>query len=371
MELYSVIKNDGPPDVLFWKFLGEDFKTNTQLIVAENEEALFVRDGIIQETFDGGKYTLKTNNYPFIGKLRSMMSGGVSAFNCKVYFINKAHVLELYWGTDSPIQMRDPEYGIFTSVQARGSYTIQVADAKKFVLKFVANNTQMKTNDEFNDKFRTVFMQKIKSTIPKAIREMGQEILGICEHQEEFAEHLTPVLNEVMDEYGIRIVNFYVGALDIPQNDPSREKLENAFANKAELGLLDNDWQRIQGRDILLATAQNQGAAGAAAGAGAGIGMGMAAGGAMGAMAQSVFAPIQQQQPAPPPAASKGGSRFAPKSSAPATECPSCNAQVATGAKFCGECGTKIEIQKAFCSNCGTEMQSTVKFCDECGSPKE
>ena len=62
MELFSVIKNDGPGDVLFWKFLGEDFRTNSQLIVAENEEALFVKDGVIQEAFDGGKYTLTTNN---------------------------------------------------------------------------------------------------------------------------------------------------------------------------------------------------------------------------------------------------------------------------------------------------------------------
>ena len=40
---------------------------------------------------------------------------------------------------------------------------------KKFVLKFVANNTQMKTNEEFNDKFRTVFMQKIKDKYPGTI----------------------------------------------------------------------------------------------------------------------------------------------------------------------------------------------------------
>ena len=216
MELYSVIKNDGPADVLFSKFIGEDFRTNSQLIVAENEEALFVKDGVIQEVFDGGKYTLKTNNYPFIDTIRSMFSGGVSAFNCKVYFVNKAHVLELYWGTDSPIQMRDPVWKIQTSILARGSYTIQVEDSKKFVLKFVANNSQIKTNDEFNDKFRTLFMQKVKSLIPRAIEEMGREILGLCQHQDEFAEALTPSLNAAMQEYGVRIVNFYIGALDIP-----------------------------------------------------------------------------------------------------------------------------------------------------------
>ena len=61
MELYSVIKNDGPADVLFWKFTGEDFRNGSQLIVAENEVALFVKDGVILETFEGGRYNLETN----------------------------------------------------------------------------------------------------------------------------------------------------------------------------------------------------------------------------------------------------------------------------------------------------------------------
>ena len=359
MELYSVIKNDGPGDVLFWKFSGEDFRTGSQLIVAENEEALFVRDGIIQEVFDGGRYTLTTNNYPFIDTLRAKFSGGVSAFNCKVFFIDKAHVLELYWGTDSPIQMRDPLWGIMVNLQARGSYTIQVEDSKKFVLKFVANNTMMKTNEEFNDKFRTVFMQKIKSVIPKAIRESGSEILGVCERQDEFAETLTPVMNQVMEEYGVRIVNFYIGAMDLV-NDANRAKLENAHANNAEILVQGANWQRIQGRDILMATAKNPGGAGIAAG----IGAGMAAGGAMGAMAASVFSPMQ-----PPASQTAPSANNSPRTAELAT-CPSCGAQISRNAKFCPECGAKNEQKKSFCENCGAELSPTAKFCPECGTKK-
>lgn len=44
---YSVIKNDGPGDLLAWKFLAEDFNMGSQLIVAESEEALFFKDGEI------------------------------------------------------------------------------------------------------------------------------------------------------------------------------------------------------------------------------------------------------------------------------------------------------------------------------------
>ena len=148
-------------------------------------------------------------------------------------------------------------------------------------MKFIANNTQWTTPEEFNEKFRTVFMQKIKSVIPKAIKESGEEILGICARQEEFAEQLYPVISDVFDEYGVRLVNFYIGALDIPANDNLRKMIdESALMNN-----LGNNWDRIQQRNILQTGAANNGPAGA----GIGIGMGIAAGNFMGAMSGNFF----------------------------------------------------------------------------------
>ena len=88
MELYSIIQNDGPGKVLIWKCMKEDFNNHTQLIVAENEEALFVQDGIVVQTFGAGKYTLSTQNYPFINGLRKAVTGGKSPFTCKIYFVD-------------------------------------------------------------------------------------------------------------------------------------------------------------------------------------------------------------------------------------------------------------------------------------------
>lgn len=108
----DVIKNTGDGNLLIWLNGEEDFNTNSTLIVAESEEALFFKDGVIQETFTGGRYQLSTENYPFISRLRNAFSGGISTFNCKVYFVRKAHSLELLWGTDTPIQVRDPKWNL-------------------------------------------------------------------------------------------------------------------------------------------------------------------------------------------------------------------------------------------------------------------
>jgi membrane protease subunit (stomatin/prohibitin family) len=382
MELYSIIKNDGPGGLLFWKFTGEDFRTGSQLIVAENEEALFVRDGVIVGTFSGGKFDLRTNNYPFIDRMRAAFSGGVGAFSCKVYFINKTHLMELYWGTDSPLQVRDPVWDIATKILARGSYTAQVMDAKKFYLKFVSNNTQAVTPEAVSMMFRSMFMQKIKSLIPKAMREAGGEILGICERQDELAEKMTPVINTYFDEYGLRIVNFYITGLDIPEDEPARAELQmarssrnrkrlEAMGDSEEIGVLGGNWQRMQARNIMRDVAQNPGSGGVA-NAGAGLGMGMAAGGLMGSMAAAMISPLAPPVPQPPVAPqSPAVSRFTPKA-APADaggiECPVCHKKSPGGTKFCGECGAKLAAEKVFCINCGKELAPGAKFCGECGA---
>jgi len=377
LELYSVIKNDGPADVLYWKFQGEDFRTGSQLIVAESEEALFVRDGVIYETFTGGKFTLTTNNYPFIDKIRAFFSGGVNSFNCKVYFVNKADLLELKWGTDSPIALRDPVWGISTKIQGRGSYTVKVKDSKKFVLKFVGNNAQIVTPDFIRQQFRSAVNQKIKTLIGKSVLSSGLEILTTIADLEAFADAMRPGFAEVLDEYGIELVNLFISALEIPDGDPGRAKLEDklaeAAADDAQIRKLGNNWQRVQGRNIMMTMAGNEGTAGSVAGMGAGMGMGMAAGGAFGALANSVFAPFaNQQQPPVPSASAPSVSRFAPKSSPSASdasfECPSCHAKLSGAMKFCPECGTKIEAKQAFCTSCGAQLSPGAKFCGECGA---
>lgn len=368
MELYSVIKNDGPADVLCWKFPGEDFNNGSQLIVAESEEALLFRDGIVEQIFDGGKYTLGTNNYPFISELRSFMSGGVSAFNCKVYFINKVHKLELLWGTDAPIQMRDPVYNLQTSIRARGSYSIQVANSKKFLIKLIDSNIRVFTKQELNNYFRSAFLQHIKDKIPQIIKASGREILDICTEKAAIAEALTPVLNDVLDEYGVRVVNFYISGIDVPENDPNRQVLEKAFARKAELGILGAEWGRIQAAEILRDLAGNPGAGGVAV-AEAALEGGTAAGSAFAGMSDQLFASAgQQAQPQ-----QQGGSGLAQTAAVrniATVRCPECNAVNTRSAKFCNECGAKLKAGRTFCSNCGVEMPETAKFCSECGAKR-
>lgn len=305
----DVIKNTGLPDMLIWKQPEEDFNTNSTVIVMPGEEAVFVNGGVVEQVFENGTYKLSTENYPFISRLKNMFSGGVSTFNCVVYFVRKTHSVEILWGTSSPIQVRDKLLGIATKIRARGAYKIQITNPTLFLTKLVGNTVNFVGQQELIDKFfANEFQGKIKSNLTKLLNETQTELLGIEARIDELSEAVEPTLVDTFEEYGLQLVKFSIAAIDIDDDELRRkydeigmdaiQKLRMAQADKGVMGILGEDWARQQAVNILGNLSNNTGAGGVAA-AGAGIGMGIGAGGAFGSMAQQIFTPTEngsQQQ---------------------------------------------------------------------------
>ncbi len=297
----DVIKNTGPGELLIWRQPEEDFNTNSTLIVMPGEEAIFIKGGTVEQTFESGTYKLSTENYPFISRLRNAFTGGVSTFNCVVYFVRKAHSMEIRWGTDSPIQVRDKILGIATKLRARGAYKVQIENPVKFLEKLIGNNVPVQLQEELNKYFINEFQSKIKSVIARALNESNTEILGIDARLDEFSEIIEPYMQEILEDYGLKCVKFSIAAIDIDDDELRRkydeigmdaiEKMRGAQADKAVMGILGDDWGRQQAANILGDLANNPCAGGVAA-AGAGMGMGIGAAGAFGSMAQQMFSPM-------------------------------------------------------------------------------
>lgn len=308
----DVIKNTGSGELLLWRQPEEDFNTNSTLVVMPGEEAIFIKGGRVEQVFGNGTYKLSTENYPFISRLKNAFSGGVSTFNCVVYFVRKAHTQEIKWGTDSPIQVRDKLLGIATKIRGRGIYKVQIKDPVIFLEKLVGSNINFQTQTDLDKYFTYEFQSKIKSIITKALNEADTELLGIEARLDEFSQQLKPYMDELLSEYGLTCTHFVVAALDLDDDELRRRydeigmgayetvkqaqaeklaKVELAQGDKAAMDTLGEDWARLQASNILGDLANNPGAGGVAS-AGAGLGMGISAGNVFGSMAQQMFAPM-------------------------------------------------------------------------------
>lgn len=317
----DVIKNSGPGEALIWRQPEEDFNTNSTLLVMPGEQALFIKGGNIEQSFDNGTYKLSTENYPFISRLRNMFSGGVSTFNCVVYFVKTTHTVELKWGTN--VQVRDKILGVVSKVLTHGTYTVRISNPGLFLEKMIGNNVSVSYAEDLDRYFANQFQSKIKTVLTKALVDLEQELIGIEARLDEFSEQLLPSIDNIISEYGLKCERFVISAMDVDDSALRQQfdqtnmdaysrlkmaqvdkaatvldaeaqkaaKILGAEGDKATMDMLQENWGKLQSAEILKDLANNPGAGGMASMAG-GIGLGMAAGNVFGSLAEGMLQPL-------------------------------------------------------------------------------
>ena len=360
MALFDVIKYNGGPDVLAWKYPTEELGTWSQLIVNEAQEAVLVKGGQVYDVFGPGRHTLSTANIPLLRHVINLPFGGRSPFTAEVWYINKAYKLDVRWGTPTPIQLQDPKYAVFVPVRANGTFGIRVNDAKKFLVKLVATLSSFDQNT-LSRYFRGLYVSQIKDAISTYLVEKKVSVLEVNSYLNELSESLHQTIAPGMLPYGVELVSCFVNDISVPEDDEAVKQLKAALAKRAEMNVVGYNYQQERTFDVLDSAAKNE-SSGAASfmGAGMGLGMGIGAAGSFGAafgdLAKGLDASGQSTPETPAPAT--------PAQADVSAKCPSCGNVVPASAKFCPECGHALN---RCCPKCGTPIQGTPKFCPECG----
>jgi membrane protease subunit (stomatin/prohibitin family) len=137
MAVIDFVKWDASDESYAWRFPSQELSTWTQLVVAESQEAMLVKEGQYVGPFRAGRHTLDTNNYPFLTKILKIPFGQRSPFTAEVWFVNRTIPLDVKWGTQDPIQLQDPKFGVMLPVRAFGQYAVQIDNTRKFLQKIV------------------------------------------------------------------------------------------------------------------------------------------------------------------------------------------------------------------------------------------
>lgn len=239
VEAISVIKYEGSNEVLAHKHEKEDFTIGSQLIVHESQEALFFRDGMIFDQFTAGRHTLVTNNIPKVRDYMKLGTGGINVFHCEVYFINMTTQMGIRWGTDSKVRLFDPASGLHVEIGASGNYNMRVTDARKLILKLVGTTDGLIQSDITGEgksygtgMFKALIINKVKANLARIIKEENLNILEIDAYLDVLSSKLMADINEVLDEYGLTVPEFYVTSIVTPDDDPNFVRLKQQFADK-------------------------------------------------------------------------------------------------------------------------------------------
>lgn len=371
MSVLQLIEQEMTNDQLVVRSHIEDFNAKSQLIVYESQEALFYKNGQALDLFGPGRHTLSSENVPLLKRFFSHLFGGKTPFPCDVYYINKVNVLDIIWGTDSPIQLEDPKYPMLVSVRANGQTGVRIKDSRRFVVGVVGQLKEF-TVDAVRRGIKGMMMAAIKENIAIAIIEKKISILEVATRTSELSAVIQDKVNAAIEDLGIELVHFTLSAVMASDGDldelkaykktmmsteadmyrERRQSETRAYARATE-GYTYHDERRF---DVMEGAAKNEGgASGSFVGMGVGLGMGAGVGREMGNMYAGIMQPA-----APAPA-------LAQPAATGEKVCPSCGSPVAAGAKFCANCG-QAQPQTKFCPECGTRCEPGSKFCMNCGT---
>ena len=343
-----------------------DIKMGAQLIVQENQNAVFFRDGKALDNFGPGRHTLTTMNLPLLTRLLSIPFGGKSPFQASVMFISRQTFQDLKWGTKEPITFRDSELR-FVRLRAFGKYSLRVADPQLFVGSIVGTRGIV-TTDAINSFMRDIIVARLNDMLGENLK----TVFDLPAYYEEIAAGVKARVADDFGKQGLELVDFIISAITPP------EEVQKMIDERSSMGVIGDmsAYMQYKAAQSIPDAAKNPGGA---AGTGMGLGLGMG----YGQMMAGAFGQGQQQQggagtqTVPCVKCGSGlqpGSKFCSNCGAtqqtPQTAtvpCPKCQSPVQVGAKFCSECGQSMVSQP--CSNCQSPVQPGAKFCANCGTP--
>lgn len=341
-------------------------RLNDNIVVREDEIAVFFRDGKVLTYFDQpNRYALTDFNAPVVGKLLKFFIGVQQ--QAEVYYLQK-RFMDGKFGSTQPYQFTDPTFGI-VNLRVFGEYRWRVSAPENFINQFVGTFS-LETSDQVEGRLREQMMILLYNALGK-MKSQGLKVTDLAANLMNIEQVVLSTSSDNFAQYGLEINKISGLTISLP------DEVQKAIDTRSEMGVLGVNYMQYQAGQAVVDAAKNP-SGGNVAGLGVGLGAGVGLGGAVG----SQFAQGMYQQPSK--TCIKCGS-IIPASN---TFCPNCGASQTVAqpqtAHVCAKCGTTLTSNTKFCPNCGapvtqatpekncpkcgTSVNSSSKFCPNCGA---
>ncbi|MBN1885083.1 MAG: SPFH domain-containing protein [Candidatus Krumholzibacteriota bacterium] len=320
-----------------------EIKMGAQLIVRDNQTAVFFKDGKGLDVFGAGRHTLSTKNLPILTKILALPWGFTSPFRAEVYFANMKTFLDQKWGTKDPVAFKDSRLGL-VRLRAFGRYTFRIAEPVLFV-NSVVGTQGFYTSEMIGEYLRDVVVARMNDLFGEQL----DTIFDLPQRYDELAVQLRGRLVDDFSRYGLELRDFYISAITPP---PEVQTMIDERSGLEAVGNLD-DFFKFKAAKAMGDAASSGG--GGAAGAAAASGMGVGVGAGLGMMIPGMLA--RQAAEAPAGGAATAVATFA---------CPKCHNEVGAESRFCPSCGAQL-VRMNTCPDCDAELPADARFCSRCG----
>src|SRR5256886_5745869 len=240
---------DPSRDTIMWRFprYDNEIKMGARLVVRESQTAVFVNEGQVADAFTPGTYALETQNLPILSTLKGWKYGFNSPWKAEVYFVNTRLFTDMKWGTQNPVIVRDPEFGM-VRLRAFGAYAARVIDATKLLRELVGTDPQFRT-EEVQEYLRQMIVGRLGTALASAKIPM----LDLAAHQDKIGVQLAVRLSQDLSDVGIHIAKFIIENISVPP------EVEAALDKRTQMGIVCNldQYTKFQAANAIQDAANN------------------------------------------------------------------------------------------------------------------
>ena len=243
----------------------------SQLVVRENQVAVFFRDGRALDVIGPGRHTLTTLNIPFLVSYLKIPFGSKSPFRADVMFVNLKDYLDQPWSTPSAIPFRDPDLGM-VRLTTEGKFAFAVGQAQQFVNQVVGTQGLYGTKDII-DYLRSILTTRLTDVVG----ELHSSVLDLPTRYNELSAAVQAKSSVDFEALGLKIKAVFVTAINVPP------EVEQAMDERASMGAIGNmqAYLQFKAARAIGDVAQNPGAGNSVAGLGVNLGAGLGLGATM------------------------------------------------------------------------------------------
>ncbi|MCI4324055.1 MAG: SPFH domain-containing protein [Thermoplasmata archaeon] len=313
------------------------------IVVREDETAVFYRDGKVLSYFDRpARYALTTLNAGILGNLTQALSGVRQ--EAEVYYLQR-RLFDGKFGSTEPYVFKDPDFGL-VNLRLFGEYRWKVSKPDLFINQFVGTFGAA-TTDDVTARLRDQMVVLVYNTLGK-LKDQGMHVTDLASQLTTIEQAVLGGAPQHFDPLGVELMQLQGISVNLPP------EVQKAVDTRSTMGVLGVNYMQYQAGQAMTAAASNtSGTAGSLAGAGVGLGAGLGIGYGMQGSMQGMYA---------------GGSN----------PCPKCGTLIPGGARFCPGCGQTMGPPVAqppssqpsiVCAKCQTAAPAGTKFCPNCGAP--
>jgi len=236
----------------------DELKQGSKVIVRESQCAVFVKGGQLAEVLSPGTYSLQTENFPVLTKLKAFPYLFTSPVIADLYFVSTRQFIDNKWSTKNPIVKRDKDLNM-VRIRSFGKFAFQITDVALFMREIFGTKGIVMTYDIIQ-----YLSSMVTETFATTVGESTTSVLDLSADYRKLSTMIQENLNSQTQIIGVQLSKVMIENISLP--DEVEKMIDEQSGIGMASGNMDTFMQYQTARAMRDAAQQEGGLAGLGAG---------------------------------------------------------------------------------------------------------